>query len=254
MNGLPGWLFPGLWLVLLLASPLTGLAEVEVFELRNRQAQDLVQHLRPLYPEDQVSLSADGQRLVVRGEQPILDEIEQLVERLDVAPAQLRISLRRDRSAIEVQSPGDSSQRRVYDTESPRQQTLVLQDGATAQIRAGRIRQIPFAIQGGDIPALIRRTDEQLQQGLWVQANYLGPEQVELKLVSFDAEEAAPDGYETEGLVTIRRVRPGQWVRLGSTQKQARETVEQGGRSVTVGGEKSAWNLKVDLVETPGRR
>lgn len=80
----------------LLILPATAFAQTEarVYELQNRPADDVAQQIRELYQNAPVTITARGQQVVVRGEPALLDEIGMLIDTMDVAPAQLRITVR----------------------------------------------------------------------------------------------------------------------------------------------------------------
>ena len=68
--------------------------ETRDYQLNNRSAEDVAAQVRQLYQGSSVAVTARGAQLVVRGEPELLDEIGRLVETLDVAPVQLRITVR----------------------------------------------------------------------------------------------------------------------------------------------------------------
>lgn len=109
--------------------------------------------IRELYQGSPVTVTARGQQLVVRGEPALLDEIGRLVQTLDVAPVQLRITVRSrtdsggKRSGAGISASGGqaeiSAERRVTSTGSAQERTLVMQDGQSAHITSGQIRPFP---------------------------------------------------------------------------------------------------------------
>ncbi|MFE8070607.1 secretin N-terminal domain-containing protein [Marinobacteraceae bacterium S3BR75-40.1] len=228
---------------LLLFSALAQAApKVEIFQLHNREASDLLQHLEPLYPDNTVVFSADGQRLMVKAEPQQLEEIRQLVTRLDVAPVQLRISVRQV-SGGQKEPPGTQ----VITTQSHTVRSIVVQSGEAAHIKAGSIRRVPTAVQGGRNPAML--TEEQsLESGILVQPKSLGRQQVELKVVTFENEPAGTTNQETAALVSILRITPGEWVSLGGSEEENASTAS-GGRVYDTGSQQDRhWEVKVDVV------
>ena len=85
-----------LFILVLALTAATGSAHAEsrAYQLNNRPGADVAVQVRELYQGEPVSVTARGQQLVVRGNQQLLDEIGTLIETLDVAPAQLRITVR----------------------------------------------------------------------------------------------------------------------------------------------------------------
>jgi len=219
-----------LLLVLILAvfaSPALAQPESRIYELNNRSADDMARQVRDLYQGEQITVSARNQQLVIRGEPRLLDEIGQLVESIDVAPVQMRVTIRYRQDIGGKESGGGVSassnearanlRHNTISTNATRQRHLVVQDGQSAHITSGNVRTLPFAIQGGRNPAAVLKQVE-TRSGFVVSPHSISDQTVELTIVSFEEDPAAIEGYETEALVTIRRVNPGQWVSLGGTR------------------------------------
>ncbi|MHA7925000.1 MAG: secretin [Marinobacter sp.] len=233
-------------------------AESRAYQLENRPGEDVAVQIRELYQGSPVTVTARGQQLVVRGEPALLDEIGRLVETMDVAPVQLRITVRsrtdsggkRSGAGISA-SRGQaeiSAERRVTSTGSAQERTLVMQDGQSAHITSGQIRTIPVAVRGGRNPAAFLQQVE-TRSGFLVSPQVISNQAVELSIVSFEEEPANLDGYETEAVVTIRRVEPGQWVSLGSTA--TRSSQERSGITYQVNSSRSenrSFEVRVDLL------
>lgn len=233
-------------------------AESRAYQLENRPGEDVAVQIRELYQGSPVTVTARGQQLVVRGEPTLLDEIGRLVETLDVAPVQLRITVRSrtdsggKRSGAGISASGGqaeiSAERRVTSTGSAQERTLVMQDGQSAHITSGQIRTIPVAVRGGRNPAAFLQQVE-TRSGFLVSPQVISDQAVELSIVSFEEEPANMDGYETEAVVTIRRVEPGQWVSLGSTA--TRSSQERSGITYQVNSSRSenrSFEVRVDLL------
>ncbi len=221
-------------------------------------SQALAVQIRELYQGSPVTVTARGQQLVVRGEPDLLDEIGRLVETLDVAPVQVRITVRSrtdsggKRSGAGISASNGraelSAERRVTTTGSAQERTLVMQDGQSAHITSGQVRTIPVAIRGGRNPAAFLQQVE-TRSGFLVSPQVISDQAVELSIVSFEEEPANLDGYETEAVVTIRRVEPGQWVSLGSTA--TRSSQEHSGITYQVNSSHSdnrSFEVRVDIL------
>lgn len=250
-----------IFLVLLLglfSSQTLAQAESRVYQLDNRPGKDVAVQIRELYQGSPITVTARGQQLVVRGEPALLDEIGRLVETLDVAPVQLRITVRSrtdsggKRSGAGISASGGqaeiSAERRVTSTGSAQERTLVMQDGQSAHITSGEIRTIPVAVRGGRNPAAFLQQVE-TRSGFLVSPQVISDQAVELSIVSFEEEPANLDGYETEAVVTIRRVEPGQWVSLGSTA--TRSSQERSGITYQVNSSRSEnrrFEVRVDIL------
>ncbi len=233
--------------------------ETRVYTLQNRTAGQLSQEIKTLYPSGQVQVTNDGQQLMVRGEPGTLDEIGQLIERLDVPQHQLRITVRvfsggdQSTNGAGISSDGHSvsagAGSRTITTATHSEQSLVVQDGATAHISAGRVETVPIAIQGGENPAAILKSVD-IKHGFLVRPQVISERQIQLDIVSFnDHPERDSNGYETAAVMTIRRVEPGHWVTLGASKKNAQQhrkgiTYQAGGRQQ----DQKTYQVRVDLM------
>ena len=214
--------------------------------------------MRELYEGEPVSIISRGQQLVVRGNSQLLDEIGTLVHTLDVAPAQLRITVRSTEDIGGKHSGGGITttrnnagvtvERRVTSTGGSQQRSLMVMDGQSAHITSGQIRTLPFLIRGGKNPAAVFEQVE-TRSGFIVSPQLISDQAVELNIMSFEADRAELEGYETQALVTIRRVEPGQWVSLGSTSTQS--TSSRSGIAYSVKSSRSdnrSFEVKVEVV------
>lgn len=233
-------------------------AESRAYQLNNRPATDVANQVRELYQGEPVSITAQGQKIVVRGDRQLLDEIATLVNTLDVAPAQLRITVRSTediggkRSGAGVTSTrneiGVTAEHRVTSTGGSRERSLVVMDGQSAHISSGQVRTLPFAVRGGRNPAAIL-TQVETRSGFVVSPQVISDRSVELNIVSFEADPAELKGYDTQAVVTIRRVEPGQWISLGSTSTES--TSKQSGIAYSVNSSRSdnrSFEVKVDVI------
>lgn len=219
-----------IWLISLAAHAQT---ETRTYQLDARSGEDVATQIRELYTDAPVTVTARGQQLMVRGEPRLLDEIGTLVRSLDVAPAQLRITVRTredlsgERSGAGVSTRGGeanvSVERKTLRSGSNQQRTVMIQDGQTAHITSGQVHTLPVAIRGGRNPAAILQQVE-TRSGFLVSPQVISSQAVEMNIVSFEEDPAQIQGYETEALMTIRRVEPGQWVSLGSIARSSRRT------------------------------
>ncbi|MGP9832649.1 secretin N-terminal domain-containing protein [Marinobacter sp. NSM] len=245
-------------LVFALFSTLALAQESRVYQLNNRTSADVANQIKELYQQAPVSVSARGQQLVVRGEPGLLDEIGTLIESIDVPPVQMRISVRYRQDIGGKQSGGGVTisdnraganvERRTISTNSSTERQLVVQDGQSAHITSGNVRTLPFAVQGGRNPAAILEQVE-TRSGFIVTPQAISDQTVELNIVSFEENPASIQGYETEALMTIRRVEPGQWVSLGGTSTS--QSHRQDGITYRVTGNRSenqSVDVKVDIL------
>lgn len=234
--------------------------ENRTFTLDNRPAQEVADQLRSLYPKSELTMAAQGSQLVTRAEPAVLDEISQLIRTMDVAPVQLRITVR---SSGQVQGKrqggGVSSghgnvvtiqgQSRTTSTRSTQERNLVVQDGQSAHISSGQVRTLPVAIRAGRNPAAIYQQVD-IRSGFIVTPQRISDQQIQLSITAF---ENTPDsgmaGYETDAVVTQRRVAPGEWVEVGSTETSQQS--ERSGITYQVGGNRQdnqQFQVKVDVL------
>ena len=132
----------------LISSQVLAQAESRTYQLNNRPGDDVAVQIRELYQGSPVTVTARGQQLVVRGEPPLLEEIGRLVETLDVAPVQVRITVRsrtdsggkRSGAGISASNgqAGISAERRVTSTGSAQERSVIMQDGQSAHITSGQ--------------------------------------------------------------------------------------------------------------------
>ena len=226
-----------LWLMALVASfalmtvsaSAVAASQSRAYNLSQRPAADVAAQIRELYEE--VNVTVFGQKIVARGEPQLLDEIGQMVQQLDVASAQLRISVQTHEELGGKRSGGGlgashndsaghrnsvtlNAQSKTTRSSGNRERSLVVQDGQSAQIGAGQIRSLPFAVRGGRNPAVLLQLVE-TRSGFVVTPRMISPHVIELGIMSFEQDAPALPGYDTEALMTIRQVEPGQWVSLG---------------------------------------
>ena len=213
-------------------------SQSRAYNLNQRPAADVAAQIRDLYEE--VNVTVVGQKIVARGETRLLDEIDQIIQQLDVATAQLRISVqsrediggKRSSGGVNLTQNNTSSSRNIINSNTVtisaqskttrssgnRERSLVVQDGQSAQISAGQIRSLPFAARGGRNPAVLLQLVE-TRSGFVVTPRMISPQNIELSIMSFEQDAPALPGYDTEALMTIRQVQPGQWVSLGGVDR-----------------------------------
>jgi hypothetical protein len=248
-----------LLVLLFFSSVLAAAPEARTYQLAQRSAEGVAQQIRELYPDGQVSITARGQQMVIRGEPEVLDEIGRLVDTMDVAPSQMRITIR-SRHNVDAKTGGGGlsvnnnqvsvqAERKVTTTRRNQERMLIVQDGQSAHITSGQVRTVPVAIRGGRNPAAFLGQVE-TRSGFLVSPQVISDQAIELNIVSFeeDPERNVP-GYDTEAVMTIRRVEPGEWVELGSTRQ--RLAGEQSGITYQTGGssrENQTFEVKVEVL------
>jgi len=243
----------GITLAWLLASPAYGADALHIIELKHRPATEIAPALTPLLRPDE-ALSATDYRLIVRMTDARLKEFEPLVRQLDVARRQLTVTVRHtttvasDRSRHEVRGdievgkhgritvPGQSrensgivvgrrdgieyrAENRDTDNRSEQTQTLRVQDGASAYIRAGQsiphVQRI-LALSGGRPVLLEGIALQNVTTGFEVRPLVRG-ENVQLEITPRLATVADPKRglVNFQELRTIIDARLGEWIDLG---------------------------------------
>ncbi|PFG11024.1 secretin [Marinobacter sp. LV10MA510-1] len=221
------------FLLFLVSTNAFAASQSRAYNLNQRPAADVAAQIRDLYEE--VNVTVVGQKIVARGETRLLDEIDQIIQQLDVATAQLRISVqsrediggKRSGGGVNLTQNNASSNRNTVTISAQskttrssgnRERSLIVQDGQSAQISAGQIRSLPFAARGGRNPAVLLQLVE-TRSGFVVTPRMISPQNIELSIMSFEQDAPALPGYDTEALMTIRQVQPGQWVSLGGVDR-----------------------------------
>lgn len=225
--------------LVLIATAASAASQSRAYHLSQRPAADVAAQIRDLYEE--VNVTVFGQKIVARGETRLLDEIGLMVKQLDVASAQLRISVQsyenmggksgggsasvtQSNSAHQRNNVTFSAGSKTARSSGNQERSLVVQDGQSAQISAGQIRSLPFAARGGRNPAVLLQRVE-TRSGFVVTPRMISPQTIELSIMSFEQDAPALAGYDTEALMTIRQVEPGQWVSLGGVDhSESRES------------------------------
>jgi hypothetical protein len=178
---------------------------------------------------------------------------------MDVAPSQMRITVR-SRHNVDAKTGGGGfsvnnnqvsvqAERKVTTTRRNQERTLIVQDGQSAHIASGQVRTVPIAIRGGRNPAAFLGQVE-TRSGFLVSPQVISDQAVELNIVSFEEDpKGNPPGYDTEAVMTIRRVEPGEWVELGSTRQQ--RVGEQSGITYQTGNSRrqnQTFEVKVEVL------
>jgi hypothetical protein len=232
-------------IVLLASAPSFAAPETRQYQMSQRSGGDVAEQIRDLYPGDEVTVSSRGQQMTVRAEPFVLDEIGQLVRTMDVAPLQMRVTVRSRNTSMGKQG-GNS---RTVTTRNNQERSLVVQEGESAEITAGQVRTLPVAIRGGRNPAAFLQQVE-TRSGFIVSPRVISEKAVELNIVSFEEDpDSGVPGYETEALMTLRRAEPGKWVTLGGTRES--QSSEQSGTVYQTGQNSrraDTWEIRVDLM------
>lgn len=274
------WLGAGMmragWMVVLLASlPLqaTGL-DFKMITLQHRFPQDVLPAVQQLVgPEG--SVSAIDQHLVVRATSERMEAIEALVEKLDMARRNLRITVRHDNQQMDSRDAVGADGvirhgnieigvgRRAEERDDVRfnvdgsrssmqrgsEQFLTVLDGERAFIRVGQ--SVPFTRQWMVLTAQylnLQQTTEfhDITTGFAVCPRYIG-NQVEVEITPRIARLNAAGFIDFDELTTTVRVARGEWLDIGGLMQNrdqvSREIFSQGQREE---GNRTRLQIKVD--------
>lgn len=274
------WLGAGMvragWMVVLLASlPLqaTGL-DFKMITLQHRFPQDVLPVVQQLVgPEG--SVSAIDQHLVVRATSERMEAIEALVEKLDMARRNLRITVRHDNQQMDSRDAVGADGvirhgnieigvgRRAEERDDVRfnvdgsrssmqrgsEQFLTVLDGERAFIRVGQ--SVPFTRQWMVLTAQylnLQQTTEfhDITTGFAVRPRYSG-NQVEVEITPRIARLNAAGFIDFDELTTTVRVARGEWLDIGGLMQNrdqvSREIFSQGQREE---GNRTRLQIKVD--------
>ncbi len=263
-------LFP-LLILILLAGQAHAAKQLEVIQLNNRSAAEIVPLIQPLVDQD-VSLVADGFRLLVRGNPPQIEQVRTLVSRLDQAPISLRLTLRTTRggaanrsgAGVNGEVRNDNGQIRgrgrveVYSTENEDEGTHVQHVRVTAGYPAyvHNDLQIPIVQRSGFVGRRGAGYSEQREyktvpDGFYVLATAHG-RNVTVRLAAEKAAlTGAEDGpIETSGLTTTVTGPLGRWLSVGGV----RQDESQQHHGLTYSTEQRSnvdlqWELKAEEVD-----
>lgn len=214
-------------LLLLLFAAAAG-AAIEVIELRHRSAEALLPTLQTVAGED-VSLAADGGRLIVRGPAPAIAELKGVIQRLDVPAASLAVTLRRRSATSDAASGLGAGGRGVEITSTERgrdvraERTVRTLAGHTARLETGRRLPVREWIAGVDADGAVygerlRYTDA--PDRLFVTPRLQGDQvTVEVAIDRLDARRA-DDSADRRQVVTTVSGPLGEWLPIATIDRR----------------------------------
>ncbi len=244
---------------------------IEVLTLRHRTADDLLPLLQPFVAPGG-ALTGRGNQLILRVSPANLQQLRELLTRLDRAPRQLLITVRQDRASDEVQQERradgsvvidsrrgttatvtiESSNSRTTTSRSSGQSIRVL-DGSRALLDIGTaipftFRQYVAGPQG--LIALDTTTFVEAVTGFAVRPLLAG-DVVTLELSPVDATISARGGaLERAQLMTRVQGRLGEWIAVGDAdlREQAQQARRGGSDARLASGTRGVW-VRVDALE-----
>lgn len=226
-----------LW-ILLLGFTCTLLAEtlpITVYQLHYNTAETMIPIVKPLLSAES-SISGTGQKLIVKGPQQELDNIRQLLKRLDVPPRNLIITVRRFHDSAHDTRKALQGKVIVYSTQTknrrPKSQQITVENGHSALIGTGReIPQKDYGYAGYGLDDFFLRPVgfyshagyKDIKSGLLVTPTLIN-DRVQVKLQwqmqqlqddrSQQLREISP--IEKESASTVVTVNLGEWINIGT--------------------------------------
>jgi len=215
-------------LACLLSGAPTAAPEASLFDIRSRPAADLVPHVRALLGQGG-SVTAYGNRLIVRSSPDRLEEVRWLISELDRAPRNLLVEVRVDR---ELSDTGQSVRLRTHDLQanlrlrrySTRSDGDMLQrvrtlDGRPALIRIGQsvpVYQVERSRNGSEISEHLEVKYKDIHTGILVLPRSHG-ERVTVEVYQQAQSPAVASGhFNIQDADTVVSGRLGDWIPIGS--------------------------------------
>ncbi|MDT8386835.1 MAG: hypothetical protein RQ736_04935 [Thiogranum sp.] len=257
-----------LLLILLLTIPFSAVADpIEIIELRNRPAEELIPTLQPMLDND-ASISGQGFTLIVRTSKENLEQIKSLVTRLDRAARQLLISVfhgsRQDLRALDLEGNllhrdgrtsihvrGLSTHTRLSDNPV---HSLRVAEGTSGFIETGQ--SIPY-LSGGTwvTPEGITQQSSVSFKDVVTGFNVfprLHGDQVTLELSPFrnQVNEARADAVDTRRASTTITGPLGEWLQVGAVREQL-DRSRSGPGTIASTRDRSAASIwiRADLIQ-----
>ena len=239
-------------------------ARLEVIELQNRPAAELIPIVTPLLSE-QTALSADGYRLIVKGSPGAIAQLKSIVASLDQRLRNLMIDVRtvrrtvqdNSRTSAEITVGSETSVRidatrtstRARDTNAFQVRTV---EGQPAFIQVGEQRpgqSDVIRIAGGRIVTAGGSAERNARSGVYVTARVRG-EQVFLdiapRLQSFNAD----GNRQSLSAATTLTTRLGRWMDIAAVDTASSGDARgASGRQIRSGTEGYVTQVKVTLLD-----
>lgn len=259
---------------LLLVSSLQASAEIRVIQLQQRSDHDMIRLLQPLL-EPNERIAGNGQQLILSADSGRLDELEQLIARLDTPLRRVLITLdesgsrfgseqsietrgriRGREGEIRFGQPGPGGNRvdiRHYSTNenSDGLRSVQTLEGNAAFIQTSQlIPQQQWTINRYGRPVM-HTTQRELSQGLYVTPSIQGST-VTLELSTQNDRLARYDSriVEQSSLSTRVTGQLGQWIELGGINQNSQQQssgILSGGKSYS--NENNSLRIKVQLLD-----
>lgn len=262
-----------LWLVVLLCVSATAAAQMEVIQLRNRTAEEVIPVLRPLV-EPGGAITGMQYQLILRASPANVADIRRVLDTLDTRPRRLLISVRQDRDAaqdarggsvsgsIHAGSPGAGGTitGRAFDdstrNRSSVSQTLQVMEGGIASIDVGRSVPLRGQTVTRTVNGVVVRDTTSYRDvgtGFQVRPRVAGPpgdERVTLEIAPRRDTPGPGGSVDIQRAASVVTGRLGEWLELGGTSVSESRSGSGilSGSSAQRGDNRSIW-VKVEELK-----
>ena len=200
---------------------------IELIELRNRTAEEIIPVIKPLL-EANGAVSGQGFQLILRTSPKNLEQIRQLLEKLDTKMQQLLISVfqgnQSDLSFLEFEAATNNT--RIYSTRTRSHSnpvySLRLSNGSEGYIKTGSSEPVYSAGNwNGVLFSDTSTTYKDIQSGFYVKPQ-IRSDQVSMAIRPFkqSTSRMRGDAYNIQSASTTVTATPGQWIQIGAIAEQ----------------------------------
>ena len=240
---------------------------MEVIPLHNRPAEEIQPLLMPLLEDGDV-INGNGFNLIVKTNPERLENLRNLIEKLDTRLHNLMVSVLQDshktaeqlnaEAAIIIATPAIRLQGMAADTRDVgRQQTaqkIRTLEGQAAHIQTGQQRPIESVTvynSGYGYPGITSNT--QLQEagtGFAAIPRLINQDEVMIDISPWSDRFLNHGGLATQGIETSIRARLGEWVEIGGTDNQQQSNIQgYTGLNHSTRNQNTRILLKVELAD-----
>lgn len=216
---------------------------MEVITLQNRPAEEIQPLLMPLLDADDV-INGSGFNLIVKTSPERLENLRNLIEKLDTRLHNLMVSVLQDshktaeqlnaeaaiaitHSAIRLQ--GMAADTRDVGRQHTAQQIRTL-EGKAAHIQTGNLRpveNITVYDSGYGYPGVVSNTQlQEASTGFAAIPRLINQDEIMIDIAPWSDRFLNNGGLATQGIETSIRARLGEWVEIGGTDNQQQSNIQ----------------------------
>lgn len=216
---------------------------MEVITLQNRPAEEIQPLLMPLLDANDV-INGNGFNLIVKTSPERVENLRNLIEKLDTRPHNLIISVLQNshktanqlnaEMAINIAPPAIHFKGMVADTRDVGKQQTVQQvrtlEGRAAHIQTGKQRPIENVTvynTGYGYPGIASNTQlQEASTGFAAIPRLINQDEVSIDISPWSDRFLNNGGLATQGIETSIRARLGEWVEIGGTDNQQQPNIQ----------------------------